>query len=101
MRERMASLLLRSTPLPVAIGVAGSLIAAETLLGYPLTGIAARESLGILYLLGVLVGSTLWGSCPGAPPALGSAVAMACFPLPPEGIMIESRSEQVTVAVFL
>ena len=101
MRERVASLLLRSTPLPVAIGVAGSLIAVETLLGYPLKEVAAKESLGILYLLGVLVVSTLWGFWPGVATAVVSAVAMAYFHLPPEGILIESRSEQVTVVVFL
>jgi signal transduction histidine kinase len=101
MRERMLSLLLRSTPLPVVIGVAGSLIAVETLLGYPLKEVAARESLGILYLLGVLVVSTLWGFWPGVVTAFVSAVAMAYFHLPPEGIMIGSRSERVTVVVFL
>src|SRR3977135_4024092 len=101
MRERVASLLLRSTPLPVVIGVAGSLIAGETLLGYPLKEVAAKESLGILYLLGVLVVSTLWGFWPGVATAVVSAVAMAYFHLPPEGILIESRSEQVTVGGFL
>src|SRR3982074_1736076 len=101
MRERVASLLLRSTPLPVAIGVAGSLIAVETLLGYPLKEVAAKESLGILYLLGVLVVSTLWGFWPGVATAVVSPVPRAYSPLPPGGILIESRSEQVTVVVFL
>jgi hypothetical protein len=64
MRDRMVSVLVRPTPLPLGIAVAGCLITVETLLGYPVKEHATTESAGILYILylpGVLVVSMVWG----------------------------------------
>lgn len=57
MRPRPVSLLLRPTPPPLALGIVVALafIAAETLVLYPLRQIAREVSLGVIYLVGVLV----------------------------------------------
>jgi signal transduction histidine kinase len=81
MRERALSLLMRPTspPLALGIGVAVVLTAAETLVGYPLRHIAPEISLGVVYLLGVLVVSTVWGLALGVATAVLSTAAFDFF----------------------
>jgi hypothetical protein len=63
MRERALSLVPGPTfpPLPLGIAVAVASIAAETLAIYPLRRIAPEITLGVIYLLGVLVVASVWG----------------------------------------
>src|SRR5258705_13977650 len=84
MRARL-SLLLRPTPPPLALGlvVAASLIAAETLLLYPLKEAVHESVKGVVYLLGVLVVSTVWGGGLGVLTAMASALAFNYFHIPP------------------
>ena len=62
--QRLVSLLLRPTPPPlvVGLGVAASFIVAETLCVYVLDQLAPGNPQGVVYLLGVLVVSSGWGS---------------------------------------
>jgi hypothetical protein len=43
------------------LGVAAALTGLETLAGYPLSSVAPEVSLGVIYLFGVLLVSTVWG----------------------------------------
>jgi hypothetical protein len=63
MRARVPSLMMRPTPLPllVRVVVIAALIAAETLVVYPLRQVAPEISLGLVYLPGVLVVSSVSG----------------------------------------
>jgi signal transduction histidine kinase len=101
MRERMLSL--RPTPLRVAMGIAvtGSLIAVETVLGYTLKRVASTETLGIFYLLGIVIVSTVWGFWLGAVTAFFSAVTMDYFFIPPLGsFFIYDNTEQMMMVVI-
>ncbi|WP_405147388.1 DUF4118 domain-containing protein [Sphaerisporangium sp. NBC_01403] len=63
MRAGMLSPLLRTTRPPIALGIAAgvSCVAAETGLSYLIKQVAPVTSLGMIYLLGVLLTATLWG----------------------------------------
>jgi signal transduction histidine kinase len=103
LRARLLSLLLRPTPRPLAFGIvfAAALIVAETLLAYPLERVTPANSLGVLYLLGVLVVSTGWGFRLGAATALVSAGALDYFHIPPVGTLLVPDSTQWgTVPLF-
>jgi signal transduction histidine kinase len=97
--------LLRATPMRVAIGimVATSLIVVETFLGYPLKRLATTEPLGMLYLLGVVIVSTIWGFWLGAGTAFFSAVALDYFHIPPLGTLFiyDTTEQMMIVVVFL
>ncbi len=62
-RERASSLLLHETPPSRAVGVAVALlaVAAITLLIFPVRTLSPAVSNGVLYLLAVLLVSTVWG----------------------------------------
>ncbi|MEA2247444.1 MAG: two-component system, OmpR family, sensor histidine kinase KdpD [Solirubrobacteraceae bacterium] len=105
MRARpLPLLLLRPTPPPVTLGlgVAAGLIALETLAGYPLSSIAPEVSLGVVYLLGVLIVSTVWGFALGVATSIASALAFNFFHIPPAGrLWIADAQNWVALAVFL
>jgi signal transduction histidine kinase len=105
MRARVLSLLLRPTAPPRALGlvVAASLIAAESLVVYLLKQVAPGNLFGVVFLLGVLVVSTVWGFGLGAMTSLASAVVYVYFHhLQTGGSFIPSRVENwVAVTVFL
>jgi hypothetical protein len=63
MRLGLPSLLGRpaAPPLKWGLVVAASLIMAETLVLYPLKRIAFENTLGVVYLLGVVVVAIVWG----------------------------------------
>jgi two-component system sensor histidine kinase KdpD len=83
----LSPLLLRSPRPSIALGalVAVLAIAAETLAIYPLGHIAPVDSLGVVYLIGVVVVSTYWGIRLGFATAVVSALAFNYFHLPPVG----------------
>jgi two-component system, OmpR family, sensor histidine kinase KdpD len=87
---------------PAGIAVAVAAVAVCTALIYPLRTVAPAVSLGVVYLLGVLVVSTLWGLRLGVPTALASAAAFNFFHLPPTGQFTVGKSENwVALAAFL
>jgi two-component system sensor histidine kinase KdpD len=96
--------LLDPDPPPRRVGVltAVAAVALCTLLLYPLKQIAPVVSLGVVYLLAVLVVSATWGAWLGALTAVLSAVGFNFFHLPPTGrLTIRDSSNWVALIAFL
>ncbi|WP_238019794.1 DUF4118 domain-containing protein [Dactylosporangium sp. AC04546] len=87
MRTRLLSLLLRTEPPPFIVGllVAAALIGFETLALYPLRGVTHEDARGVVYLVGVMVISTVWGLTLGVLTSLASAIAYNYFHVLPFG----------------
>ena len=82
--------------------VAALLVAACTLLIYPLKQAAPVVSLGVVYLLAVLVVSITWGVWLGFATALMSALAFNYFHLPPVGqLTIRNADNWVALIAFV
>ena len=78
-----------------------SVVAAATLVVYPLKEIAPAVSLGVVYIPGVLLISAVWGLWLGLFTALLSAVAFNWFHLPPIGALdVSADHDLVALAVF-
>ncbi len=76
-------------------------VAASTLLVYPLKDVAPAVSLGIVYLPGVLLVSTVWGWRLGLGTAVASALAFNFFHIPPTGrLAIAADRDGVALVVF-
>ena len=73
-------------PLPLGLVTAALSVALTTVCLYPLSNVAAPVSLGVLYLLAVLLVSTLWGLWLGVATGIGAAAAFNWFHLPPTGL---------------
>ena len=102
--SRPLSLLLRPTSPPFAVGllVAAGLVALETLIVFPLRQIAPATSLGVVYLIGVVLVSTAWGAVLGAITSVASALAFNFFHIPPTGrFTIALGQNWVALGVFL
>jgi two-component system, OmpR family, sensor histidine kinase KdpD len=96
--------LLRHARPPLSLGIAVVVVgvAATTLVLYPLGDAAPRSSLGVLYLLVVLVASTWWGLRLGVAAALLSAAAFNWFHIPPTGHFTIAESENwVALVTFV
>src|ERR1039458_1611056 len=93
--------LLATEPPPRRAGVLVAVLAVAvcTLLVYPLKQIAPVVSLGVVYLLAVLVVSAVWGAWLGVFTAVLSAAAFNFFHLPPVG-HFEIRSSENWVALI-
>jgi two-component system, OmpR family, sensor histidine kinase KdpD len=88
----------RRTGVIAAVGA----VALCTLILYPLQEIAPAVSLGVVYMLAVLVVSVLWGALLGFGTAVLSAAAFNFFHLPPVGqFTIQSSSNWVALVAFL
>ena len=88
----------RATGVLAALGAVG----ATTLLIYPLRGVAPAASVGVVYLVAVLLVSTYWGLVPGLLTGLASAVAFNVFHIPPTGgVSIADSSHWVALGVYL
>lgn len=97
-------LLLRPAPLSWRSGLATATVAVAltTAAVFGLREIAPVVSLGVVYLLGVVAVSTLWGLRLGLLTALASTLAFNFFHIPPTGELTIARSEDwVALAVFL
>ncbi|MGI5490184.1 sensor histidine kinase [Microtetraspora malaysiensis] len=104
MRARLLSLLLRPTRPPILLGifVSASIVAAETFLTYPLQWYAPGSSLSVVYLLGVLVVSYLWGLPLGMATAAASGFAFDYFHLsPPETVTLFTSWSWIPTVIFL
>lgn len=104
-RARLVSVLLHPTAAPVGFGlvVAAFLIAAETLVVYLLKLLDPGIVFGVVYLLGVLMVSTVWGFGLGAITALASAGVYVYFHQLQTGASIVATwaEDWVAVTVFL
>jgi two-component system sensor histidine kinase KdpD len=82
--------------------VAAGSVALTTAILYPLEEIAPAVSLGVLYLLPVLLVSALWGLWLGLATSVTAAVAFNFFHIPPTGrLRIAEAENWVALAVFL
>jgi K+-sensing histidine kinase KdpD len=84
------------------LGLLASLavVAAGTVLVYPLKKVAPAVSLGVVYIPGVLLISTVWGLRLGLLTALLSAAAFNWFHLPPVGAL-DVAADHDLVALFV
>lgn len=101
--ELSTPLLLREPPRSRTLGlaVAVAAVALCTLAVYPLKTVAPAVSLGVIYLLAVIVVSTFWGLRLGLFTAFASAVAFNFFHIPPVGrFTIAEAQNWVALAVF-
>jgi two-component system sensor histidine kinase KdpD len=101
---RYFGFLLTPDPPPKRVGavVAVALVALCTLVIYPLKQAAPVVSLGVVYMLAVVVVSVTWGIWLGVAASLGSALAFNFFHLPPVGRLTIANSENwVALIAFL
>jgi K+-sensing histidine kinase KdpD len=94
---------LSGRPPSARFGVLASLvvIAVGTGLVYPLKEVAPAVSLGVVYIPGVLLISTIWGLRLGLATAVVSAVAFNFFHLPPLGRLdVRADHDLVALVVF-
>jgi two-component system sensor histidine kinase KdpD len=90
----------RSTALGIVVAAVS--VAVTTALLFPLSEIAPAVSLGVLYLLAVLLVSTLWGLWLGLATSLAAALAFNFFHIEPTGrFTIADAENWVALAVFL
>ena len=103
MRARWLALLMRPTAPRLALGlaVAASFIVAESVLVILLKQIAPGEAFGVLYLLGVLVVSTVWGLGLAVVTSVASAIAFDYFRRWPADFVPTGAENWVAIAVFL
>jgi two-component system sensor histidine kinase KdpD len=86
----------------VGVLVAAGSVAATTALLFPLSEIAPAVSLGVVYLLAVLLVSTLWGLWLGLATSLAAALAFNFFHIEPTGrFTIADAENWVALVVFL
>jgi signal transduction histidine kinase len=104
MRARVLPLMMRPTPPPLLVGivVTAALIAAETVVVYPLRQVAPEISLGLVYLPGVLVVSSVWGLALGVVTAVLSTAAFDYFHVSPiESIVFGGSEGQAALVILL
>lgn len=103
MRRRLIVAGLAGDPPSLSWGLVatGAVVAGSTLLIYPLKDIAPAVSLGIVYIPGVLLISSVWGLRLGLLAALLSALAFNWFHLPPTGqLEIAADKDAVALVIF-
>jgi len=89
----------RSTIAGVVVAVLA--IAATTLVVYPLKEVAPAVSLGVVYLLAVLLVATIWGAWLGVATAVAGALAFNFFHIEPTGRFSIAEGENwVALGVF-
>ncbi len=95
MLRRAQSLLLRPDPPPASAGILVSVaaVAVSTAIVYPLDRIAPVLSLGVVYLVAVLLVSAVWGAWLGVLTSVLSAAAFNFFHIPPTGRFTIAESE--------
>ncbi|WP_162464856.1 MULTISPECIES: GAF domain-containing protein [unclassified Mycolicibacterium] len=82
--------------------IAPSLIAAETLVLYPIEQVAPVNGTAAVYLLGVVLVALAWGFWPAAAMSVASTLAFDYFYVPPAFDLMPTRPEDaVGVGIFL
>jgi two-component system sensor histidine kinase KdpD len=89
-------------PLLLGVGIAAGAVALVTVTLYGLREVAEPISLGVVYLLAVLLVAAVWGAWLGIATAFASALAFNFFHIPPTGrFTIADAENWVALAVFL
>jgi two-component system sensor histidine kinase KdpD len=83
----------------VGVAVALAIVTIETLILYALADVAEPVSLGVIYLLGVLLVSIVWGVAVGIAMSVVSALAFNFSHIPPTGRFTIAEGENL-VALF-
>jgi K+-sensing histidine kinase KdpD len=102
-RHRLADTGFADQPPSLGWGVPATLgaVAAATLLVYPLKDVAPAVSLGVVYIPGVLLISSVWGWRLGLLTALLSTLAFNWFHIPPTGQLdIAANKDAVALVTF-
>jgi K+-sensing histidine kinase KdpD len=102
-RHRLADAGFADEAPPLGWGVVSTIgaVALATLLVYPLKEIAPAVSLGVVYIPGVLLISSVWGWRLGLVSALFSALAFNWFHIPPTGrLEIAADKDAVALVAF-
>ncbi|HEU5104515.1 MAG TPA: ATP-binding protein [Solirubrobacterales bacterium] len=103
MRRRLTVAGLASDPPSVSWGLLATavVVAVATLVVYPLKDVAPAISLGIVYIPGLLLISSVWGWRLGLLSALLSALAFNWFHIPPTGqLEIAADKDAVALVTF-
>ena len=102
MRSTLTALRLGPEPPSAASGLLATAVAVGlgTALVYPLKDVAPAVSLGVVYIPGVLLVSTVWGWRLGVLAAVASALAFNWFHLPPTG-RFDVSADRDAVALFV
>jgi signal transduction histidine kinase len=102
-RARPLSLLLRSTRPPVWLGlvVAASFIAMESVVVLLLEQVAPGNAFGVVFLVGVLVVSTVWGFGLAATTSVASALAFDFFRNGPADFTLTKLENWSVIGIFL
>src|SRR5215218_481613 len=103
MRRRLRVAGLASDPPPLSWGLLATAVAVAvaTALVYPLKDVAPAVSLGVVYIPGVLLISSVWGWRLGLISALLSALAFNWFHIPPTGrLEIAADKDAVALVTF-
>lgn len=103
MRNRLVTMGIGTEPPSWGWGLVATaaVVAAATLLVYPLRDIAPAVSLGVVYIPGVLLISTVWGWRLGLLAAAASALAFNWFHIPPTGRLdIAADRDAVALVTF-
>jgi two-component system, OmpR family, sensor histidine kinase KdpD len=91
----------RRPPWSLGVAVAIVLVAISTGVVYPLKQVTAVSSLGVVYLLAVVIVSAFWGAWLGVATAVLSSAAFNFFHIPPVGRFTISDSRNwVALATF-
>ena len=93
---------MRSRPTPTALLAAAGGVAVVTIAIYPLRELMPAVATGVIYMLPVLLVSSLWGLWPGVATSVASAAALNFFHIPPTGrFTIADEQNWVALIVFL
>ena len=103
MAARRSALLLPPTRPRLGLGIATAVatVALTTALLYPLGEVAPKVSLGVVYLLAVLLVSTVWGVWLGLATGVLAALAFNYFHIPPTGRFTIAEGENWVALVVL
>ncbi|WP_460492697.1 DUF4118 domain-containing protein [Dactylosporangium cerinum] len=96
--------LVRPTPPPIWLGIAvvAALMVVESLVLYPLQGVMTPFYPGMIYIVGVLVASMVWGMWLGMATAVASTAAFVFFHVQPINKIVAADIRQVVgLAVLL
>jgi signal transduction histidine kinase len=102
-RARPVALLLRATRPPVWLGLvaAASLIVLESVVVLLLKQVAPGDAFGVVYLVGVLLVSTVWGFGLSATTSVASAIAFDYFRNGPADFTLTRVENWTVIGIFL
>jgi signal transduction histidine kinase len=89
-------------PLAMGLAVAVLCLVVETALGAAVSGFAPIQSVGVLYLVGLLVIASVWGLVPGLLMAVSSIAVFDYFLIPPAwSLRLIRREDLAMLGIFM